>query len=317
MDANRPDGGFAGCTGVAFDAQNGIAPLDILWVIDNSGSMDQEAALVQSGMNDFVGAIAAAGIVDYHVIVMVQSGWVTVPPPLGTDPAHFLFVDQDVQSHDAFARTLERFPAYSSFLRPTSALHLVFVTDDESDMPATTFQPMMEALLGRTFTAHVIVSPPGSTHTMCVFGICLPPEPGCDGPYGQGSDNGQQYWDLATRTGGLHNDICSADWTLLFSNLTSAVAVPMPIPCRFTIPDPPMGMTFDRDRVNVVYTPGGATDGMTIPRVSDGCASGRGWMYDDPAMPREIILCPDTCTEVTNDMTGSVDIQLGCATLLI
>jgi hypothetical protein len=312
VDANRPDAGFMACDGIRSDAQEGTAPLDIVWVIDDSGSMDQEATLVQDGMNMFGGAIDASGITDYHVIVITQMGWVTVPPPLGTDPTHFLFVDQDVQSHDAFQRALERFPDYQSFLRPTATMHFVFVTDDESDTSASSFLANMQGMLGKEFTAHVIVSPPGSMHREVIINV-----PGCDGPYGQGAANGQQYWDLAAATGGLQLNICSADWDSVFGALTTAVAVPMTIPCLFAIPDPPAGMSFDRNRVNVVYTPGGTSPpGETLPRGND-CSSGAGWMYDDPTAPTQIVLCPDQCMRVEADTTGNVQIELGCQTILM
>jgi hypothetical protein len=311
VDANRPDMGFMSCDGLDFDAQQGNRPIDIVWVIDNSGSMDQEATLVQSGLNDFGARISASGITNYHVIVMTQMGWVTVPPPLGTDPSHFLFVDQDVQSHDAFQRAIQRLPDFRSFLRPDSVMHFIFVTDDESDMPASTFLAMMQGTLGRDdFVAHVIVSPPGSMHREVFLNV-----PGCDGPYGQGAANGQRYWDIAGITGGLQLDICSGDWGVIFDQLLTAVAVPMPIPCRFAIPEPPAGMTFDSNRVNVVYTPGGGGGAETIPR-SD-CSSGVGWHYDDPSAPTEILLCPDTCARVDGDDTGHVQIQLGCQTILM
>lgn len=310
-DAWRGDGGFTGCEGLDFDAQEGTRPLDIVWVIDNSGSMDQEAALVQTGMNGFASRIGSSGIADYHVVVMTQMGWVTVPPPLGTDPAHFLFVNQDVQSHDAFQRAIERLPDFRSFLRPDATMHFVFVTDDESNMRASAFLAEMQTTLGREFVAHVIVSPPGSTHREVFITV-----PGCDGPYGQGAANGQQYWDIAAATTGLQLNICSADWNAVFDALLTAVAVPMPIPCAFAIPEPPAGMTFDRDRVNVLYTPGGGSAAETIPRASD-CSGGAGWVYDDPAAPTQILLCPSDCSRVESDDTGHVQIQLGCETVVI
>src|SRR5262245_6646918 len=46
VDANRPDTGFMMCDGLDFDAEMGNRPIDIVWVIDNSGSMGEEAALV-------------------------------------------------------------------------------------------------------------------------------------------------------------------------------------------------------------------------------------------------------------------------------
>lgn len=309
VDAPRADTGFVECRHFDSMAMEGTRPIDIVWVIDDSGSMDQEARLVQDGMNGFATRIASSGITNYHVVVMTRAGWVTVPAPLGTDPAHFLFVDQDVQSHDAFQRAIERLPDFRSFLRPDAVMHFVIVTDDESDTTAASFLAEMQTTLGREFVTHVIVSPPGSTHREVFINV-----PGCDGPYGQGAANGQQYWDVAAATGGLQLDICSADWGAVFDALLTTIAVPVTIPCQFAIPDPPPGMTFDRDLVNVVYTPGSGGPDEIIPRGD--CASGSGWTYDaDP--PTQILLCPDECSRVEADDMGSVSIQLGCETVVI
>jgi hypothetical protein len=180
------------------------------------------------------------------------------------------------------------------------------------------------ALLGRSWTSHAIASPPGSRHCPSPFGGCgifIPEEDGCTGPNGDAADNAEDLWALASATGGQQISICTADWSAAFSALLTSIAVPTTIPCRFRSPDPPMGMTFDRMRVNVVYTAGGTTVGTPFPYV--GTASGAmcppgadGWYYDDPMMPTEIVLCPSTCTRIESDTTGRVDIALGCETII-
>ena len=42
------------------------------------------------------------------------------------------------------------------------------------------------------------------------------------------------------------------------------------------------------------------------------CGAGDGWHYDNNANPTTIILCPATCTKVTNDAKAKIDIVLGC-----
>ncbi len=312
------DAGFGECTGRTFDANNGVAPVDIVWVIDNSGSMDEEAALIQDRMNDFAAAITSSGIDDYHVVVMTRSGWVTVPAPLGTDPVRFRFVDEDVQSNEPLEDALARLPDYDDFIRPDSVMNFIFVTDDESDITAGAFNGMMEAALGRTYVANVIVSPPGSMYMECPFpGFCTPPLPGCMGPRGNAAANGDQYWALATSTGGAQLSICAEDWTVLFDELTAVVGRPTAIPCVFEIPPPPDMMSLDPTRVNVVFTSAPGAAPVTIPRATDGCASGRGWVYDSDTSPTEIILCPAECAIVEAAPSGNVTVQFGCATVLI
>jgi hypothetical protein len=90
--------------------------------------------------------------------------------------------------------------------------------------------------------------------------------------------------------------------------------------CQYTIPLPTDGSPPNYQEVNVVYTPGGGGMPRTIPYVMDkaNCPmGGDGWYYDDPNNPMEIILCDQSCTTVEADMTGEVDITLGCSTVIL
>jgi hypothetical protein len=314
------DSGFMGCDGIRREAMNTVAPIDIIWVIESSGSMDGEARLVQDNMNRFAAAISASGI-DYHVIVITDPSFVTVPPPLGTDPARYLFINQGVGSNAALQTLIAQYPAYMHFLgRPggiPAITHFVVVTDDESDLDAGSFQTMMEGLLGHTFDAHAVASP-DETHSIGPCPFCVT-EDGCTGPGGDAADIGRQYITLTAATGGQFFSICTENWTMLFDTLAAAVGVPMPLPCAYEIPPPPPEMTFDRNRVNVLYTPGGSTTGTIIPYIPGGsgaCPPTGGWYYDNPDAPMQILLCPGSCDIVSMDTTGTVDIQLGCETVI-
>lgn len=322
FDGGPPrDSGFMECAGSSVMAEVRYAPIDIIWVIDRSGSMDGEARLVQDNLNRFAAAIEASGIMDYRVVVLTAAEFVSVPPPLGTDPEHYLFIEENVQSNDGFTAPIRAFPMYSGFLRPDAVTHFVIVTDDESSMSWGEAQPQLRALLGHDFIVHTIASPPGSSHMVCLPIIgCIMTEDGCTGPGGDAADNGDIYWEASAATGGQRLSICTDDWTGLFDTLVAAVAVPTPLPCVFPIPEPPMGETFDRLRVNVVYTPGstGVPETMRYVGREDGsadCAAG-GWYYDSWEMPTEIRLCATSCTTVGADRTGRVDIQFGCATVI-
>ncbi len=311
------DAGFSSCEGTSVTAQNQIQPVDIVWVIDNSGSMGDEAAIVQSNILDFVDTIGRSGL-DYRVVMVTAMGFVDVPASLASDPERFLFVNEDVQSNDPLNDALARFPDYEAFLRPAASLHFVFVTDDESDLSAVDFRTRMRALTRTPFKAQVIASPPGSTH--CMFGgFCID---GCADPDGDAAANGDQYWELAMLTGGSSYSICTNDWSALFADLSRAISVVRPLPCRYSIPVPPEGMSFDPFLVNVDYTAGDGTSAR-FPYVGnpDGSVEcpvgGNGWYYDDPARPRTILLCVDTCNLIEDDAAARIDIAFGCATELI
>jgi len=88
--------------------------------------------------------------------------------------------------------------------------------------------------------------------------------------------------------------------------------------CVYTLPSPDGG-TPDFDKVNVQYTPGSGGAPQLFPRVNgqaDCPASGDAWYYDNPAAPTKINLCPSTCDTVRADANGTVDVLLGCKTIL-
>lgn len=88
--------------------------------------------------------------------------------------------------------------------------------------------------------------------------------------------------------------------------------------CQYLIPTPTDGSP-DFNAVNVVYQPMGG-NAQTFPRVMDmaSCpANGNGWYYDNASNPTQIILCPASCTLVEGDMTGEVDVTLGCSTVIL
>jgi len=215
-----------------------------------------------------------------------------------------------VNSNEPLQVLLDEFPKYGSFLRPLSIAHVVAVTDDESDLGAEAFYKQMNAKLGKNFKVHAIASEKVAPTFTNPEGACqtsgFPPE-GAAAP-------GIQYYKLADATGGLKFSICTSDWSGLFKTLTAAVAVAAKLPCTFTLPKPDSG-ELDPTKVNVVYTSGTGTK-QTLVYVAnkDACTAAGGWYYDDPAKPTVVNLCPTSCTTVSADKTGKVDVALGCAT---
>lgn len=81
--------------------------------------------------------------------------------------------------------------------------------------------------------------------------------------------------------------------------------------CDYKIPAAPNGETFDRNKVNVQYTPaGGAAQPVGY---NPTCAGGVGWKYDDEAAPTRVLACEGTCDTI-KAASGKVDIVFGCAT---
>lgn len=299
--------GFEECANDTLSA--GLArAANIVWVIDTSGSMDEEATLVQNNMNRFVESIVNTGLEDYRVVVVSQKKFVTVPDPLGSDSQHFLFVEEKVGSNEPLEALLSRFDDFSGFLLPGAITHYVVVTDDESDITATEFiSDMGRELNGGSFRVHAIASPPGAPTESPSRGKG---DKGCIGTYGDAAAPGVEHYKAADATGGLKFSICEADWSGLFSALATEVGQSASIPCELPIPEGDAGAV-NPWILNLVMTRDNGQSEL-IPNVSrDQCGSG-GFSYNDDQNPTRLVLCPSTCTAAAQ--ATKLEIVVGCAT---
>lgn len=306
-----------GCAGTDVTADFVMRPSDIIWVVDQSGSMDQETQYVQQRINDFAALIDSSGI-DYRVVMIADptaNNAICVPPPLAgpmcDDNVRFRLVPEEVGSNDGPQLAVQTYDQYSDFLRPDSLKHFVFVTDDDSNWSAMQFTDAVLALPPTDMFAGFKV------HGIYAFGTPGDPD-GCDGPFGSGAAEGTVYTELIAQTMGASGVICTGDWTQVFDDITAAVVAGSQVSCELVIPPPPMGETLDPTKVNVRYLAGGVAPGVTIGRVDTAadCGADGGWYYDDNAAPTMIILCPATCTEVQSDQAANIQVEFGCSTIL-
>ncbi|HEV8324845.1 MAG TPA: hypothetical protein VG389_24740 [Myxococcota bacterium] len=315
----------APCVATNVGATTATRPVDIIWIIDNSGSMDYEEGQVQANMDTFATMVGGFGI-DYHVVVITDTSHISITP---TDPTRFRFVNQNVDSNNSLVLILSTYPLWQDFLRPGAVRHFVEVSDDEStDLSASSFLTMLGALTMPGFPAtatepygfifHAIVAEDDPLCNASGF-PCPCTAAGCACIF-TAAARGQEYITLQTMTGGVFNSLCalsSTSWGPVFSALAAATMANTMLPCNFEIPPAPMGMTIDYDAVNFSYTPSGGTAAY-IPRVASMAACGPtgGWYYDDPVMPTMLIACPATCTVLMNDPGGVVEVAFGCGTII-
>jgi hypothetical protein len=93
------------------------------------------------------------------------------------------------------------------------------------------------------------------------------------------------------------------------------------VDCEWTIPEPPEGQLFDRDKVNFQFTTGVDAPVQRIVKRVDSlaqCAPGvEAWHYDNLDEPTKILVCPETCEVVRAEEQARIDILLGCDTIKI
>lgn len=90
--------------------------------------------------------------------------------------------------------------------------------------------------------------------------------------------------------------------------------------CDFAIPPAPPGESLDFAKVNMSYTAGGQSQDIVYVGEEANCtAATGGWYYDvkpELGQPTKLVVCPSTCTAFKTGGSGSVDIKLGCATIV-
>jgi hypothetical protein len=323
----------AACSSVSQTAVNQKQPADIIWVIDNSGSMALKAAAVQANMNTFAQTIATSGI-DVHVAVisaepniipLLPPYGVCIPAPLGsgncpadTNLPGFLHIVDEVHSNDLLQKLVEHFNDYKAILRPNSIKTFVVVTDDHADPipmePGLPPPPASATTPAAQFTWYADHLDPTLISSWQFSGMyCFTKCPII------ASDVGTDYATLVMQTGGVGADMCGQNYGPLIASLAQGVVTSAKLDCSWAIPPAPPGQTFDPGLVNVEFTPSMPPQAMPKPIYyvpsAASCGAAGGWYYDNPQKPTKLLVCPSTCTTIQADDAGKIDILFGCTTL--
>jgi hypothetical protein len=284
--------------------------VDVIFVVDSSGTMLHALGQLQANIADFVDEFAAAGK-DIRV-VMITALDPAGDSPVARDQDKYLFLQANVVGGLLFQSAIDQFANYESFLRPTAAVQFVMITSSNDVMSASSFQTAMKSLLGgKDFTQHAIASPsvnglPCISESQAWNPLCAFPIPAICAALAVG----RTYNTLAEQTGGEQLSVCKDDWGDLFATLKESVIAATPLPCNFLLPK--QMKKIDPEKVSMFYTTGSDPE-LEVPRAADvrQCEDRVGWYYDDPFAPTVVQLCPAACETVAAG--GSVEIAFGCA----
>lgn len=335
------------CRSISEEAKKTYEPVDIVFAVDTSGSMVDEAAQVQANINSFGQQIFDSGI-DAHVVMLAASPFlilpsICVPAPLGSGmcpadtklPNYFHYAQPTppgpIESVDGARKLIELFPVYKPHLRAGVRKFIVIVTDDDSRnlmdssgdagkyhnnpngfiADYTAVDPMMsDGMGGRTWKMSGIYA-----YSACSNGVQV----------------GQVWKQIVTTTGGVSGDICNCGFgnpacaptfQKVFDELaTKIIQGSQPLKCHWKIPEPPMGEKLDPGYVNVEFLDQDVGIPETIYHVqnqADCDAKLGGWYYDSNVDPKNIILCPLSCNKVSAAGEGSkINLLFGCKTQAI
>lgn len=305
IDEVEDTGGDDTCVSQSYESKIIKKPSDIIFILDNSGSMNLEAKWVQDNMNEFSQQIAGSGV-DYRVIAISSypgnGNGICIDPPLGsggcpkkdTNLPRFLHVNKEVASTNGLSLFLSTYLLWKYNLRSDSVKHIVIVTDDNSSLGAFAFQLALKAY-GSDFSEYKF-------HGIFCYTNCK-----------SAANIGSVYKTLVKNTGGVSGDLCQQNFKPVFDKLATAVVEEAKISCSIPMPKAPSGRKINPDQVTVEIVPSPGSPAQEIPHVSgQGQCGSRGWYYDNNTNPTKIILCPSTCSWAQGLTDAELKIDSGC-----
>lgn len=185
---------------------NESAPLDMIWVIDNSGSMKEEVDSVRKNLNSFLDSLNKNTNFKMLLISAQGTSGFSMSIPSKYDPQNHKQVNRSVNSTNGpqiLLEELKKLPA--NFLRMDSKKIIVFVTDDNSSLSSNTLLTSLQSQQGWSVQDISVTSFIGidSAVSKCA------------------AKPGTVYKDLAAATQGKFYNICNTDWSSYFADLTN------------------------------------------------------------------------------------------------
>lgn len=323
------------CVPIVLTAETRRDPVDIVWLIDNSASMQAAIASVTEGINAFATRIGESQL-DYHVVLLslrsetspISVGGsmrypICVPPPLAGD-AHcgdgerFHHSSIDVRSSQTLEQLLgtlgqtEGFTAaderggepWAQALRPAATKAIIVVTDDNARLSVNDF----EHFAGGKNPFNSTQLPPGllmPSWTLGFEGYAF------HGVYGWGSETDAtarcQYPSNASApsSGPTYTELVLStggtrakicDGADGWSPFFDGLVDSIASSARLTCSFPfPSEAGDAASRLTLQITDEAVV--TSLPRVAgpQDCTPDGGWFTDDAQAPTQVTLCPTTC----------------------
>jgi hypothetical protein len=212
--------------------QDGEIAVDILFVIDNSGSMSGNQTNLKNNFDDFIAVFGVAGV-DYHIALITtdDAAFVgSIITPADADPITEFNnqVDSIGNSGSAYEKGLwysyvstdtggDAAPGSSTgFFRSAAKLVIVYVSDEPDFSHSTAGGGGSTAMGTADYTTHLL-SLKSSTDLIAAHAVAGDYPSGCS--TNGGAQFGDGYYDVVNDLGGAFMSICADDWSVTMDTL--------------------------------------------------------------------------------------------------
>ncbi len=345
-------GGVESCATQEADAEIVRQPVDIIVVIDNSGSMQDEIDAVETNINNNFATILGSSGVDYRVILISRheragrQTSICVLPPLSANNAcpptpdmpafteRFYQYSLKVDSLNSLVLIIDTYDAtvpdefglgpagWSAWLRPGAKKVFLEITDDNStEMSSADFETALFAMApehfgsadNRKYVFHSII---GIGEKSVVTDPWLPEEDIqtslCTGNANTVENAGPVYQELSRATGGLRFPLCQFT---AFDVVFETIAnnVATHAAIACDFPIPPAPADRELDLSKVAVS-FDPGDGTGVQTFGQAMAA-------DQCQPnafyidqttQQILLCPEACASVQTGVAPAIDVLFTC-----
>ncbi len=264
-------------------------PAGVIFLVDNSPTMGEEAAEISARLNTFANSLSAQIEASYVMISAYPDDdpqGVCVDPPLGNggcpasdnNPPEYIHIDLPVTSLNAISHIFVTYEQWADALPAGAKRHLVAISDADTGVSVLDFDLsflMLDPELNNEYRFHVSVATEDCEAATTV---------------------GNNFMALADASGGYVHNLCTQNYEMFTQGLLGRILNDVGDRCRYELPPTPPGSVFHPDYVELLLNLDGVmTSPPQVGSEAECPPASTAWYWENPVVPEVMLACPYTC----------------------